>query len=257
MRLRISLFLGLLVFYNASCVSNKNIAILDDRDFENGEPIEYQNEKVQYRIKTNDVLNVNIQSADYDVSRAFNINRTGNINIADAGTLYVSGYSVDKNGEINIPILGKVAVQGLTIIESQEVIQRFADLYLKNATVIVQIVSFRVTVLGEVRAPGHYYIYNGQATLFDVLGMAGDITEYGNRSNIKLVRQNDEGSEIIQIDLGETDILSSPYFYLLPNDVVYIQPAKSRAKRINLDIWPLVLSGVTTVILLVSVVLQN
>ncbi len=117
-------------------------------------------------------------------------------------------------------------VKGLTVEEVQQFIQSNANKYFNNAIVIVKLVSFKVTVLGEVKNPGYYFVYNNQATALEALGMAGDLTTFGNRRNIKLLRQHISGTEVILLDLTNPELLKSDYFYLKPGDVLYVEPLK-------------------------------
>jgi len=156
-----------------------------------------------------------------------------------------------------LPILGEVKVKDLTVEEAQQVIQSSANTYFNNAIVILKLISFKVTVLGEVKNPGYYYVYNNQATALEALGMAGDLTNFGNRTNIKLLRQHASGTEVVLLDLTKSDILESEFFYLKPGDVLYVEPLKARSKRSNLELLSLIFAGLTTVVLILSYVKTN
>jgi polysaccharide export outer membrane protein len=120
--------------------------------------------------------------------------------------------------------------------------------------VIVKLTSFKITILGEVKNPGYYYVYNNQATLLEALGLAGDLSTYGSRKNVKLIRQKPEGSQVVLIDLTNADLLKSEFFFLMPGDVIYVEPFGARSKRTNLEVLNVVFAGLTTIVLIFSYV---
>lgn len=231
---------------------------LQDRTFSEVQPKFMQNTRPQYHVQPNDILSVKVKSAtDIQISDIFNIT-TGQVSMyMTPGNLYLDGYSVDENGQITLPVLGAVSVAGKTLEEIQQTIQDNARKYLNNATVIVKLISFKITVLGEVRNPGYHYVYNNQATVLEGLGLAGDLTQYGNRKNIKLIRQESNGSKVVLLDLTSANLLRSQYFYLMPNDVLYVEPLKANTKRLNLDLLSVVFSAATTAILILSYIDSN
>ena len=152
--------------------------------------------------------------------------------------------------------MGKLKVQGLDISQAQTLVQKNISNYVLNVNVLVKLLSFKITVLGEVRSPGRYFIYNPQATILEGLGMAGDLTEFGNRENVKLVRQTLNGPEVVLINLTDPKLLQSPYYYLLPNDALYVEPMKARTTRANVGNLALVFAGISSVVLLLGFILK-
>jgi polysaccharide export outer membrane protein len=214
-----------------------------------------ENQRQVYRIQPNDVLSVKVKSStDANVSDIFNIISTAQVStFSSPSNNYLEGYSVDDAGRINLPILGLITVKDQTIDEIQALIQTNANKYLKNATVVVKLISFKITVLGEVNNPGYHYVYNGQVTILEALGLAGDLTIFASRKDIKLIRPvGNKGSEVVLLDLKDPNLLRSKYFYLLPNDVLYVEPLKARSKRSNLDNLALVFSALTTAVLILT-----
>jgi polysaccharide export outer membrane protein len=192
-------------------------------------------------------------SAEKEVSGIFNM-ATQSSMFANPGSLFLDGYSIDGTGKIVLPILGELTVKDLTVEEAQKFIQLNVNKFLNNAIAIVKLISFKVTVLGEVKNPGYYFVYNNQATALEALGMAGDLTAFGNRRNVKLIRQRPTGSEVILLDLTDPNLLKSEYFFLKPADVLYIEPLRARSKRSNLEVLSVVFSALTTGILVLSYV---
>ncbi|MDO6388876.1 polysaccharide biosynthesis/export family protein [Pontibacter sp. BT731] len=188
-----------------------------------------------YQLQPADVLSIKVQSLEPEISNIYNIVPPSSaFGFADPGTMFLSGYSVDDEGNVNLPNVGKVKVSGLTLQQTQELIQRNVDRYITNATVVVKLINFRVSVLGEVQRPGQYFVYNERATLFDALGMAGDLTRGAARENVKLVRQTPGGSEVVLLDLKDPNIVQSKYYFMQPNDVLYVEPSVAQVKRDNL-----------------------
>lgn len=243
----------------SSCYYNKRLVYLQDKDFSEFQSTLMENRRLTYRIQPNDVLSIKVKSStDAQVSDIFNITTTSQASqFANPGSLYVEGYSVDESGMITLPILGSLVVKDLTIEQTRDLIQASADKFLKNAIVIVKMISFKITVLGEVNNPGYHYVYNNQLTILEALGLAGDLTNFASRKNVKLVRQVPRGSEVVLLDLRDPNLLKSKYFFLMPNDVVYVEPLKARSKRLNLELLTLVFSAATTAILILNYVNNN
>ncbi|WP_394801817.1 polysaccharide biosynthesis/export family protein [Pontibacter silvestris] len=235
----------------SSCVSNKDLIYLQNQKLSKLTPTNVATADFVYKIKPSDVLSVKVQSIQPEITNIFNITigQAGTVQ-SDPGNLYLSGYVVDENGFINLPTVGKVKVTGYTVNEAQRVVQKEVDKYIRNANVIVKLTSFRVTVLGDVNRPGQYYIFNAKATILEGLALAGDLSESGSRKNVKLIRQTEGGSEVVLIDLTDPDLMQSEYYYLLPNDALYVQPQTAYIKRNNLTLLGVVFSGITTVVLL-------
>ena len=254
-----ALKLFVILLFCSSCYYNKRLVYFQDKDFSYVQPTLIENRRSVYRIQPNDVLSIKVKSStDAQVSDLFNIiTTTQTSTFANPGNMYLEGYSVDEVGRVNLPILGLLTVRDLTLDEVQNLIQTNANKYLKNATVVVKLISFKITVLGEVNNPGYHYVYNNQATILEALGLAGDLTIFASRKNVKLIRSVPRGSEVILLDLKDPDVLKSKYFYLMPNDVLYVEPLRARSKRSNLENLTLVFSAVTTAILILNYLDNN
>lgn len=246
-------YLLILTVMMCSCFSNRKLIYFQDQTYAQREPTLIERKRQLYRVQPYDVLSIRINGADAMSSQFLDVDPTNNngrgVNLP---LLYLNGYSVDQSGTINMPTIGKLSVQNLTISEIEGLVQTSVDHYLNNATVSVKLVSFKISVLGEVQRPGQHYIYNGQATLLEALALSGDLTRNGNRKNVKLIRQTPEGSQVILLDMTDPNLIESEYFNLQPNDVLYIEPAKAHTRRINLELMSLVFSGITTVVLLIN-----
>lgn len=216
-------------------------------------PTHFSTQFQEYKLQPNDVLSIKVLSVQPELSEQFNIINPNNaFGISGPSSLFLSGYSVNQNGNINLPNVGELKVAGLTTLQAQDLIQRNLNRYMNDATVLVKLISFKISVLGEVRQPGYYYVYNEQANLFEGLGMAGDLTQGASRENIKLIRQKPGGSEVVLLDLKDPNIVQSQYYYLQPNDVIYVEPRTTQIKRENLVVVSAALSVISTAVLLIN-----
>lgn len=238
------------------CIGKRNLNYLDDRSLSTSSSKLFENRKFEYRVQVNDVLSIRVMGLDEQTHRFFNVEGQNAIQGMNDASLYVNGFSVDKNGQVQLPTVGKIKVQGLTVGEAQELVQRKINEYFTNATVILKLVSFRVSVLGDVQRPGSYFIYNNQITVLEALAIAGGPNEFGDKSHIQLMRQTDRGVQAIYVDMSGSDVLSSEYYYLLPNDVIYVPTLRARAGRLNLDLLTILLSTLSTAAVVFTVI-QN
>ncbi len=178
----------------------------------------------EYRIRSNDQLFIQVISDD-PLNAAF-LNLTqgnmGNMG-SNANSLELVTFLVDEQGNISYPQLGEIQVEGLTTAEVRDIIQQKVNSYLESASVFVKLVNRNITVLGEVRNPGQKLMVKNQLTIFEALGTAGDITDYGNRQNVKLIRELPDGKHIANINLTDPALIESPYYYILPHDIVYVE----------------------------------
>ena len=248
------LILGILLFGLGSCVTQRTLPYLQSGGYSTRQTVAVENVRPAYRLQAGDVLSIRVQSVQPALSDIFNVTGPQTIIAGDPSALYLTGYPVDENGTINLPTVGHLKVQNLSLDQTQALVQQKVGAYVRDANVLVKLLSFKITVLGEVRQPGRYFIYNPQATVLEGLGLAGDLTEFGNRENVKLVRQTVKGSEVILLNLTDPDLLKSPYYYLLPNDALYVEPLKARTVRGNVNNLGIVFAGISAIVLIFSVI---
>lgn len=255
---KVSIHLWLMVIFFvffSSCIPTKKLVYFPDPQFNTTELTPIINQANSYRLQPRDILSVRIKTLDTESSEYFNLQPENVFFNYTQATAYINGYSIDEKGNIDLPEAGPVKVAGLTVNEAQSKIQKSFANFLKRATIVVKLVSFKITVLGEVHNPGHYYIYNNQATLLEGLGLAGDMTDFGNRENITLVRQTDDGLGAVLINLKDAKVLSSQFYYLQPNDVIYVQPLKAKNTRSNLsalNILSIAFGAISSLVLLLN-----
>ncbi|MBK9148959.1 MAG: polysaccharide export protein [Flavobacteriales bacterium] len=251
------LLLPLALLLLASCVSRRSVNYLNDPSLAPGASKLFENQKFEYRLQVNDVLSIRVLGLDDQTHRYFNIEGPGGGMGVNDAMLYVNGFSVDKNGYVHLPQVGKVKLQGLTLGEAQDLVQRKINEYFTNATVILKMVNWRVSLLGAVSRPGTYMVYNNQITILDALSMAGGPVELADKSHVTLMRQSDRGVQALYVDLSTTEVLRSEYYYLLPNDVVFVPHLRARPARINIEILSIILSTLSTAAVVFTVVKNN
>ncbi len=216
-----------------SCISKRNLTYFQSLDTSRTNNI--KNDQPVYKLQTRDVISIRIKTLDTKTSEYFNVFPNNQFQQINPAALYVNGYSIDNDGNITLPEIGDIQVVDLTIKEAQTKIQAKLTDFVANASILVKLVSFKITLLGEVANPGYYFVYNDKANILEGLGLAGDLTDNGQRDNITLIRQIPGGSKTVLLNLKDPALLASPYFYLMPNDVIYVQPLKAKLDRGNLN----------------------
>lgn len=206
-------------------------------------------------IQPDDVLLLLIASENAEVSAPYNLKAYSILNTTEAGTIgreQMQTYIVDKQGHIDFPLLGMIKVGGLTKAQAIALLKDKLKDHVKDAVINLRILNYKVTVLGEVNKPGAITISSERITLLEALGMAGDLTVYGNRKNLLIVREVDGVKTMNRVDITQSDFLTSPFYYLTQNDVVYVEPNKT---RINSSvIGPNVTVGISIVSLIITVI---
>jgi len=240
-----------------SCVSPKSIIYFQ------GDTLQYRSEKVLHAyvpvIQKSDILSIVIGSLNEESNELFNLPNkftvvSSNYNTTASGGARMQplGYLVDSDGNIELPLIGKVRVEGLETQRAADQIRSKLEEYLKEPTVVVRNVNFKVSVLGEVARPGVFVIPDEKISLPEVLSMAGDLTVYGNRKAVILIREENDKREHIRLNLTNRDIFSSPYYYLRKNDIIYIEPVPARVTSTDrvVQLTPLIVSVATALSLI-------
>ncbi|MEL6591748.1 MAG: polysaccharide biosynthesis/export family protein [Bacteroidota bacterium] len=242
-----------------SCLSNQQTELFQEHPYKVGEMTEVENAVPKYRLQTNDVLAVRVKSVNSENVRYFNNQSENMVNVNNISN-FLNGYNVDETGKIILPEVGAVNVGGKTMNEAREAIQSAIQKQVPKATVFVTLVSFKISILGEVVRPGYYYVYNNQLNVLEALAMAGDLDDYADRKRIQLIRQTDKGSQVTLLDLTDPKVVQSPYFYLQPNDGIYVPPLEVKNNRhnlANLTVINVLLTGITTGVAVISLITRN
>lgn len=213
----------------------------------------------EYKLQPADILKVDVLSMDKNVTQMFNKDMsTSAVNTGGSGggTYYLMGYSVDIDGNINLPVLGKLMVAGLTVMETKNLIQQKATDYIKDAQIEVKLLSFKIHFLGEVARPGQQTVFSDRANILEAISMAGDLTYNGNRKKVNILRSYKNQTKLIEVDLTRRDLLTSPKYFLQPNDVVYVEPLKTTTFRLRLNEYAGIMSFFTSTITLVVLIVN-
>lgn len=237
----------LLLTISFSCKTKKDILYL--QDIKDMEVLNTPEPSPEYRIKVDDNLYVNIQTIDAAVNQIFNPSQNSSGSFSPTASQTISGYVVDASGAITLPGLGSIMVAGKTAIEAQVFIKEKSNVYLKDASVQVKILSFKVSVLGELKNPGIFYNLNNSITILEAIGMAGGMTENATIKELLVVRRTPTGSKSYRLDLSEKKVFASEAYYLQPNDVIYVNSDHLKTFRLNTTTASFILSGITTILL--------
>lgn len=218
-----------------SCASSKKVVYLQDVV-----PLKQQDIKQKYEVyvHNDDLLAIMVNSKNPELALPFNMPMVSYQSGSESGGQQrVLGYLVDTNGDIDFPILGKLHVAGLTRLQLTDMIkQRLIDEDLiKDPIVTVQFLNYKVSVMGEVNRPGSFNISGDRITLLEALSMAGDLTIYGRRDRVAVIREKDGKRTILMHDLRSSDIFNSPCYYLQQNDIVYVEPNKAKAGQSEIN----------------------
>ncbi len=254
--IRILLTMMIITGLLGSCVTTNKSTYLQDLE-DSGVPSEiYQPES--YRIQPNDNLFIRVTTPDPRFSEMFNTlpTTTGSMSSTEQSVDLLS-YSVHTDGTVDIPYLGSVYVAGKTVTEAEKVLQAALADYISDAGITVKLVNNYVSILGEVTRPGLYPIYKEHLNIFQALSMAGDVGEFSNRSNIKIVRSTSDGSVIREFNLTDRNIVDSAFYYVMPNDVIYVSPMKGKFFGFTQFPYMVLLSSVTTFILVLNYIQTN
>ncbi len=240
--------IAILAFLFSSCVTQRDLEYMKDKD--KTTKAFNEAEFSDYKLKPNDELYIQINSLDNATVNMFSNTSTQQQGGESPYSASLSSYVISKGGYIQLPVIGSISVLDKTTAQVGEMIKDSLANVLNQPSVMVKLVNRYVSVLGEVHAPGHYAYAQEKLTIYNAIGLAGDITEYGNRKQVILTR-NENGKNIrVNLDLTSTDILSSSYYYIRPNDLLYIKPLRKKFWAMSEFPYTLVFSTITTALLL-------
>ena len=234
-----------------SCTSQKNLAYLNNLP-ETGGKETFTMEIPDYRIQPGDLLYITVKAMTPDgsindfllPSRSYG----GTYMTQGEAGGYLYGYDVTSEGNIVLPVVGTIKVSGLTLIQIRELLQISADKVFKNSTVECKLLSFKFTVIGEVKIPGTYINYNNYLTVLEAIGRAGGISDYGRRDKILVIRPDGSETNTFNIDLQDKKLLESEAYFILPNDVVIVEPQPKKIFNLNLPTFSFILTSITSAI---------
>lgn len=227
-----------IVIMLASCTSQKNLVYFQNDRLKGKTPNEQiyvygegqENVSPEYKLQEHDMLYIQISSSmDAETSQLFSGGNANNNPYAQTSetAIYLNSYEVNEDGFVTLPVIGDLKVVGFTVDQIKEQIRVKAEEYSKGVVVVCRLVTFRISVTGEVNRPGIYTFYQPSVNIFDALITAGDLTYDGNRSKVRIVRKNAHEDVVHTLDIRRTAVLRDPNYYLRPGDIVYVEPNKN------------------------------
>ena len=244
-----------------SCANSKNVAYI-----QNSNMVDLSESAFLYdaRIMPKDVLTITVNTVNPEASAPFNLSVPTSFNNQTRSTYsqpVLQTYLVDNSGTIEFPVLGTLQVGGLTKSECEKLIHDKLRPYLnakENPVVTVRMANYKISVLGEVNRPGVFTVNNEKINIFEALAQAGDLTIYGVRDNVKLIRENQKGKkEIVTIVLNDANIINSPYYYLQQNDILYVEPNKVKARNSSVGTTTTLWFSATSIMVSLASLLYN
>ena len=245
----------------ASCSAPKNVAYI-----KNSDEVDLSQSAYLYdaRIMPKDVLTITVNTVNPDAAAPFNLSVPTAFNNQTRSTYsqpILQTYLVDNNGTIEFPVLGNLKVGGLTKSECEKLIHDKILPYLnakENPVVTVRMANYKISVLGEVNRPGMFTVSNEKINIFEALAQAGDLTIYGVRDNVKLIRENAKGrKEIHTVILNDANLINSPYYYLQQNDIIYVEPNKVKARNSTVGQTTTLWFSATSILISMASLLYN
>ena len=245
----------------ASCSAPKNVAYI-----KNSDEVDLSQSAYLYdaRIMPKDVLTITVNTVNPDAAAPFNLSVPTAFNNQTRSTYsqpILQTYLVDNNGTIEFPVLGNLKVGGLTKSECEKLIHDKIMPYLnakENPVVTVRMANYKISVLGEVNRPGIFTVSNEKINIFEALAQAGDLTIYGVRDNVKLIRENAKGrKEIHTVVLNDASLINSPYYYLQQNDILYVEPNKVKARNSTVGQTTTLWFSATSILISMASLLYN
>ncbi|MEZ0130972.1 polysaccharide biosynthesis/export family protein, partial [Flavobacterium sp. LBUM151] len=218
-----------LVFLLFSCASRKKIVYYQNIDTVTAD----QNaNSYEVKIQPDDLLMIIVSAEDPEIALPFNLSTISTQNDSNlqaaTGQRTIQSYLVDKSGNIEFPVLGKLQIGGLTRTQALQLLKEKISVYIKNPIINMRIMNFKISMQGEVNIPGTYSITSERVTLIEALSMAKDMTIYGKRDNILIIREVNGVKSYNRVDVTKADFINSPFYYLAQNDVVYIEPNRTK-----------------------------
>jgi polysaccharide export outer membrane protein len=225
------IFLFISVLFT-SCIPVKDLVYLQNKGDSSNQGAIAMVESKPYRLQTHDVLSITIKASDPKLVTIFNPTTDGTAPSQSESGLYFDGFTVDDHGNIRMPVLGEMNVMGFTLEEVRISIEKqlLADYFKENASifVVVKLAGFRYTINGEVGSTGTKTLFQEKVNIMEAIANAGDITTTGDRKAVTIIRQTPNGTEMKDIDLTNKNVMNSPYYFLQPNDYIYVKPLKQK-----------------------------
>ena len=261
MKLHSLLIVGLCALLVSGCSSYKKVPYMQDADVVN--LLEKELPMYDAKIMPKDLLTITVNTSDPEAAAPFNLVVQSPINVASTNRLTqqpsLQQYLVSNEGTIDFPVLGRLHVGGLTKNQAEDLIREKLRDYLRETPIVtVRMSNYKIAVLGEVARPGMFTVNNEKVNIFEALAMAGDLTVWGMRDNVKLIREDATGKrEIINLNLNNAELVTGPYYYLQQNDILYITPNQTKAKNSDIGQSTSLWFSATSILVSIASLLVN
>ncbi|MDB5287159.1 MAG: polysaccharide export outer membrane protein [Mucilaginibacter sp.] len=245
-------YLLLLFILFTGCAPKRDLVYFSDMT---SSSIITDSKKQDIKISENDILSITVNSLNPESNRLF----SGNINASTDPSTQKVGYKVNKDGIIQLPLIGDYKVKDLSIEEARLGILERLSKQIKNPVVDVKVLNFKITVIGEVNKPSNFNIPDDKINLLEALGLAGDMTVYGKRENVLVIRNENGSKTMKRLNLNKQETITSPYFYLKQNDIVYVEPDRAKAFEYsqNTRVLPIIIASISAAAVLAAVLLKR
>ncbi|WOK06277.1 polysaccharide biosynthesis/export family protein [Imperialibacter roseus] len=242
-----------------SCVPSKNLNYFNEANLLAADSL-IPNEYKEYRLRAGDIVSLEVRSVDPSVTEVFktqgNLANIGQYdNAADVN--FLSGYKVDENGAIELPLLGFVNIMERTLTEAKKIIELELKKYVFEPFVIIRLGGIRYTAIGEFNMSGRYTVMQNKLTIYEAIGNAGDLTFYANKAKLVLIRQYNDGQRRHVVDLTHPDLLSSPYYFIYPNDILVAESFKAKNSTQNVNLLAVPIATLVASIALVLILINS
>ena len=261
--LRYFIWIGLLAIIFSSCVPQKKMIYMQVKEDTDTLSTFVNEKKIDYRIQPGDNLYIKVITLDEKTNVLLNPLTGGGGRVSTGGiggndaSIYLQSYQVNEAGYLDFPMTGEIFVRNMNVDEIRDVIREKLAEYLRELVVVVKLVNFNITLLGEVNAPGQYKIYQSSINIFEAFSLGRDLTDFANRNKVAIIRENKTGSTVVYVDVTKRDLLASEYFYLKPNDIIYAVPVKGKQFTFANFPYGVVFGFISTTILLLNYFQNN
>lgn len=249
----ISLVCTVIFFMISSCTPVSKLKYIQRDKSQTSDTIKVSSQP--YFLQKGDNINIDVKTSNPEMRTLINgKNSDNNISASmNQSSLYFSSYIIDNNWEIELPLVGIFNCQNRTLESLKDTIESSFRKFITDAIVTIKLVNTNFTVLGEVNRPGQFFANQKQVSLLDAIGMAGDLTIYGNRKNITILRKLQNGDfKTFNLDITKANVISHEAFTLMPNDIVYVEPMKTKPFGLAVFPYSIVLNAITTAIVIIS-----
>lgn len=253
------------ILIQTSCTTSKDIRMFQESGEESTQ-FYIAPSPPEIKIKPFDNLYITIKTLDPEVNSIFNPTSTGagqgytsgtSQNFGDPASQYINGYRVSIDSTVTLPILGKINFVGLNLEQAQEHLKTRAEEFLKDPTVQVKFLNYKVNIAGEIKTPGLYFNYEGNLNILDAIGRANGITDFADLKNVVVKRQDGNRFYSHKVNLTDNSIYTSEVFYLQPNDLVYVPPGNLKRRTFNSDTYGRFLGTISILLLTATIILNN